>query len=979
MANLKVGHVQHAKSNRIENGKAKLPTPDQIEYGEIAINYAADHETISIKNSNNSIVTFLSSNQSQEKLESGVNIKTINGETLLDSGDITIDTDIPMASSSVLGGIKVGNGLTIDGEGVLSSTGGGVADSVDWSNITSKPSEFPPSSHTHEIDEITDLTNQLSQKQDKLVSGTNIKTINGNSLLGSGNLEIETSGGGGGITDAPSDGKKYVRSNANWVEETKVDISDMLTKTEAESTYAKKTEIPEEYVLPKASSSVLGGIKVGAGLSIDGSGILSATGGGVADSVNWENVVGKPDIVQTTGTSQTNIMSQNAVTNSLKIKQDTLVSGTNIKTINGQTILGSGNIEIQGGGSGISDAPSDGKKYVRSNGNWVQETKVDTSSFATKSDISDMATMTWVGEQNFLTSIPSEYITESELTAKNYATETWVDTNYAKKSDIGQLSIPIASSDTLGGIKVGAGLSINSRTGVLSATGGGVADSVDWSNITSKPSVFPPSSHTHVTADITDLQGKLDAKADKSHTHTVANITDLTATLNKYVLKSDIKTTTGESDTVTMSQKAISDALDTKSDIGHTHNQYATTSQLNNYIPTSSIVQTTGQSTSNIMSQKAVSDEISDLKSDIVNLNTISSSAVTKVNVNGSGNAVTSASISSNVLTLTKGTTFLTSIPSNYVTDSELANYISTSSIVQVTGTGTTVVMSQKAVTDELNNKSNNDHTHSNYVPTSSIVSTTGTGTTVVMSQKAVTDELNDKSNTGHTHSNYSLTSHTHTDYLKRINGDSITIYSSAGTTPVKLILASKEASGSTNLFTILPMSDGTNMTGFTAGSTSRPIGRTREFLTVTSSAPYIQASGHKVALLDQAQTWTAYQDFTSGAGNSGSDMRFKEVKSSSISDVLDKISDLKIFPYKWTKEGETQWDTFGVDADQLFNMGNEFSTMVHERDDKDKTKFVDYDRFGLIAIKAIQELMKKINILENKIKVLENKKNGGK
>ena len=32
-------------------------------------------------------------------------------------------------------------------------------------------------------------------------------------------------------------------------------------------------------------------------------------------------------------------------------KQDTLVSGTNIKTINGETLLGEGNIEIQGGGS----------------------------------------------------------------------------------------------------------------------------------------------------------------------------------------------------------------------------------------------------------------------------------------------------------------------------------------------------------------------------------------------------------------------------------------------------------------------------------------------------------------------------------------------------------------------------------------------------------------------------------------------------
>lgn len=34
-------------------------------------------------------------------------------------------------------------------------------------------------------------------------------------------------------------------------------------------------------------------------------------------------------------------------------KQDTLVSGTNIKTINNQSILGSGNIDIQGGETSV--------------------------------------------------------------------------------------------------------------------------------------------------------------------------------------------------------------------------------------------------------------------------------------------------------------------------------------------------------------------------------------------------------------------------------------------------------------------------------------------------------------------------------------------------------------------------------------------------------------------------------------------------
>jgi hypothetical protein len=36
--------------------------------------------------------------------------------------------------------------------------------------------------------------------QETLVSSTNIKTINGNSILGSGNLVVTGGGGGGGLT-----------------------------------------------------------------------------------------------------------------------------------------------------------------------------------------------------------------------------------------------------------------------------------------------------------------------------------------------------------------------------------------------------------------------------------------------------------------------------------------------------------------------------------------------------------------------------------------------------------------------------------------------------------------------------------------------------------------------------------------------------------------------------------------------------------
>ena len=44
---------------------------------------------------------------------------------------------------------------------------------------------------------LSEAGNKIKNKQDKLVSGTNIKTINGQSLLGSGNIEITSSGGSG--------------------------------------------------------------------------------------------------------------------------------------------------------------------------------------------------------------------------------------------------------------------------------------------------------------------------------------------------------------------------------------------------------------------------------------------------------------------------------------------------------------------------------------------------------------------------------------------------------------------------------------------------------------------------------------------------------------------------------------------------------------------------------------------------------------
>ena len=61
--------VLHKRSVAVVNGKPKLPTSAQTEYGEIAINYAKGHETLTIKNNQNEMVTFSSDNQIKERLD----------------------------------------------------------------------------------------------------------------------------------------------------------------------------------------------------------------------------------------------------------------------------------------------------------------------------------------------------------------------------------------------------------------------------------------------------------------------------------------------------------------------------------------------------------------------------------------------------------------------------------------------------------------------------------------------------------------------------------------------------------------------------------------------------------------------------------------------------------------------------------------------------------------------------------------------
>lgn len=156
--------------------------------------------------------------------------------------------------------------------------------------------------------------------QEKLVSGTNIKTINNESLLGAGNIDIQ--GGGGG-------------------DDVYVVTPDTTSKTLHDVLYNKKVLLYK--INDGKYRPVLGFYD-----------LYDTRTKNVYLTINLNFQVGVGNVYQVIEFKETG-----ASGGPVEYKvQDKLVSGTNIKTINNQSLLGSGNINIQGGGT-VDTAMSD--------------------------------------------------------------------------------------------------------------------------------------------------------------------------------------------------------------------------------------------------------------------------------------------------------------------------------------------------------------------------------------------------------------------------------------------------------------------------------------------------------------------------------------------------------------------------------------------------------------------------------------------
>lgn len=187
---------------------------------------------------------------------------------------------LPPATASSLGGIKVGSGLSVTGDGTLSASGGGGGSGTVTSVGLSMPTGFSVSGSP--ITSSGNFTVTTALNGIIAGTGTGFGTVSiGSGLSYSGGILSATGGGGGGITyelnatSAVGGANISLVGSDSSVDSVKIASGSNITVTQTDAnTITVSANIPAPAA---ATTSTLGGVIVGDGLSVDGSGVLTNT------------------------------------------------------------------------------------------------------------------------------------------------------------------------------------------------------------------------------------------------------------------------------------------------------------------------------------------------------------------------------------------------------------------------------------------------------------------------------------------------------------------------------------------------------------------------------------------------------------------------------------------------------------------------------------------------------------------------------
>ena len=345
-------------------------------------------------------------------------LKTINGESIVGSGDITIQATGGVTEEWLQNNLKTINGVSVVGPGDL------FAPEPVYIGIDLDSEEF-----TGTYDEYKAVVSKYWNNSDtlKLVVGFESPSMGVWYESYPSDVYFPTEGkieiGGYFLDDRDENNKRliYYRIKGNdtaqkveitftpvpssgdipsltgYATQEWVESKGYLTEHQSLADYALKSEIPDVsvYALKTEIPSLTG---YATETWVESKGYLT-------EHQSLENYALKSEIPSLDGYAlKSEIPSL-----------DGYVQGSNLKTINGESIVGSGDITIQATG-GVTE------EWVTSQG-YATETWVESKGYALKSEIPDMSGYALKSEIPSLTG----YATETWVTSQGYTTQTYVD------------------------------------------------------------------------------------------------------------------------------------------------------------------------------------------------------------------------------------------------------------------------------------------------------------------------------------------------------------------------------------------------------------------------------------------------------------------------------------------------------------------------------------------------------------------------